>query len=311
MEENTHHQEDYEDLIIRYLDGYATSAEQKTLRGWLGKSAANRETFEEMREIWQGAANAAVLTELDLDEDWEKVRGKLGSQGRLVRPNFRWRRMAAAASAALIILAGCLYWYLDHNTSGMRSMTLPDGSLVWLAPESRLDHPESFDPLKREVTLTGKAFFDVTHDPERPFVIVAGQGRIEVLGTSFNVIARKDSTEVIVNQGKVRLSEIAEPSNRVTLVRNEKGILKNNNLLKAPNDNPNYQSWKTNVLVFDGVPVEKALLQISAHYGRTLTLDTSGEVDCMLSATFENEDLKDVIEVIENSCQSQVRQTAD
>jgi ferric-dicitrate binding protein FerR (iron transport regulator) len=95
-----------------------------------------------------------------------------------------------------------------HNEKGAVTLvtTLEDGSIVYLADDTRLDYPEHFMPDKREVSLRGEALFDVKGNRERPFLITTGAARIEVRGTAFNVQSTDNKLlELSVRQGEVKV----------------------------------------------------------------------------------------------------------
>lgn len=107
--------------------------------------------------------------------------------------------MAAATVAMLIAMSGWLYnivsdsepaFIVASNNSGIvQKVTLPDGTVINLNTCSRLTYPESFSGKSREVFLDGEAYFDVAHDKSHPFIVRAGELKIRVLGTKFNVNA--------------------------------------------------------------------------------------------------------------------------
>lgn len=107
--------------------------------------------------------------------------------------------MAAATVAMLIAMSGWLYNIVSdsepafivasNNTGIVQKVTLPDGTVINLNTCSRLTYPESFSGKSREVFLDGEAYFDVAHDKSHPFIVRAGELKIRVLGTKFNVNA--------------------------------------------------------------------------------------------------------------------------
>src|SRR5699024_6359912 len=109
---------------------------------------------------------------------------------------------------------------------------LSDGSIVLLNPGSKLVVPKHFASSTREVTLTGKAYFKVAHNPERPFIIHSQKGNIKVLGTRFVVQSYPDSKGlmVVVAEGRVALK--ANEKNYTTfsnpIIKNEKAVLNEN-----------------------------------------------------------------------------------
>lgn len=92
------------------------------------------------------------------------------------------------------------------KTGERATLTLSDGTVIYLGPESILKYPETFKGTSRQISLTGEAFFEVAHNPAKPFRIQSGKLRTTVLGTSFKVNAFEGQMfEVKVATGKVRV----------------------------------------------------------------------------------------------------------
>jgi transmembrane sensor len=151
---------------------------------------------------------------------------------------YRW---IAAASVLVLATGAFLYFGPGRKTTatpvaptvvaakrGVRSfMELPDGSKLWLNAGSKVVFSDNFSAGKRELTLSGEAFFDVKHDELHPFIIHTGRLEVRVLGTSLNVRAYPgDSTiETTLIKGKVEVGVTGDPSSSILLHPNEKLII--------------------------------------------------------------------------------------
>jgi ferric-dicitrate binding protein FerR (iron transport regulator) len=127
----------------------------------------------------------------------------------------------AAACVVVFVALSALYFaghdskvqlqtvYNNDKTAALVK-TLEDGSIVYLAGSSALKYPAHFESEKREVTLEGNAYFDITHLQHRPFLIKAKGILIEVLGTAFNVNSSDGKPFILsVNRGRVRVKDMA------------------------------------------------------------------------------------------------------
>ena len=149
------------------------------------------------------------------------------------------------------------------NSCNSHGYALSDGSVVALNRGSKLLFPKKFKGDIREVTIVGEAFFDVVPNPEKPFIINAGNAQVKVLGTSFNVCAYpgSETVEVIVETGKVQVintqTDLPAENREVFLTPGEKGTFytENHLLEKTMNLDPNFLAWKTQSLVFTKVPL--------------------------------------------------------
>ena len=104
--------------------------------------------------------------------------------------------------------------------AGQRAnLTLPDGTNVWLNARSEMRYPAVFTGNKREITLDGEAYFEVTHNEDKPFVVQTNKCNVEVLGTKFNVEAYSDSEDFCTSlmEGSVRVSDKGNPSESLVL----------------------------------------------------------------------------------------------
>ena len=109
------------------------------------------------------------------------------------------------------------------GTGGFYSLVLSDGTRVWLNAESELEYPVAFSSEKREVRLSGEAFFEVARDEARPFYVMVGEVQTRVLGTSFNIKAYDDDTDIVTTlfTGKVEVSPLKDVAKKVVLAPGE------------------------------------------------------------------------------------------
>jgi transmembrane sensor len=109
---------------------------------------------------------------------------------------------------------------------------LPDGSMVWLNAGSKLTYTKDFGKKNREVMLTGEAFFDVTKNPEKPFLIQTNSINIKVLGTAFNVKAYPEDkqTETSLIRGNIEVTIKNRPNDKIFLSPSEKLVVENSSI---------------------------------------------------------------------------------
>ncbi|WP_423126631.1 FecR domain-containing protein [Gaoshiqia sp. Z1-71] len=150
-------------------------------------------------------------------------------------------------------------------------IVLADRTEVWLNAGSRLVYPAAFDGNKREVQLQGEAFFQVSSDKSKPFIVETSNSSIKVLGTSFNVKAYPDETveetvlvegSVSLNLGKTLLGKnvLLKPDERVVVASSD------NSYSVSKVNVTNYISWTEGVFVFNDEPLPSVLMRISRFY---------------------------------------------
>lgn len=147
---------------------------------------------------------------------------------------------------------------LEVPRGGEYFLTLSDGSEVWLNAETEIRYPVKFSKEKRIVFVEGEAFFTVTPDKERPFIIISKQTQVKVLGTAFNFRAYPDEKEITTTlvSGSVLMSFRGQQS--LSLSPGEQGSLNklNLSLSKQKVDTYLHTAWKDGRFVFDNTRLE-------------------------------------------------------
>jgi transmembrane sensor len=318
MEENR----SIESQITSYLAGECTPAEQQAIAGLISANQEYKRLYEEFRQIWNSTEMSPFTEAYDIDTAWLKV-GKHINESPLTivhhtqakKPVLKRILSYAASIAAVLLVAFSVYQVSHNNHSVLKSfasgksvsspVSLSDGSRIVLNAGSEVKYPEKFGSDGREVYFWGEAFFEIASDPTRPFVIETGDARIKVLGTSFNVKAYPNTgiTEVVVNTGTVLFYHVDENNNilgQVILHKGEKGVYNRttHKLARMQNDDLNYISWKTNILVFNATSLDKVMAVVGEKYGVTFHIDSAELSHLKLTATFDNESLDSVLEVL-------------
>ena len=194
------------------------------------------------------------------------------------------------------------------------TVLLSDNSVATLMKGSKLTYPSRFSGEERKVFLSGEAFFDITKDPKRPFLVFANETVTKVLGTSFRVRAFEQDPEVmvVVKTGKVSVypQEEYELLNRqsdraikgVILSPNQQVVFrkKDNRLEKGIVANPAMLSVSTDQkeLVFDEKPVADVLHSLEDIYGIVIVFDAESLSSCVITTQFNEENLKQRMSVI-------------
>ena len=160
---------------------------------------------------------------------------------------------------------------------GLYLLILSDGTRVWMNSDSRLKYPVIFSGNKREVILSGEAFFDVVKDESVPFIVKTETGNIEVLGTEFNIKCYPDEASLVTTlvNGKVRFDDGINPS--VILKPEEQLIFeKENGLSIVRKVNVNYYtSWKENRLSFQEETLDVIMKTLSRWYDVEIVFEDS------------------------------------
>lgn len=163
---------------------------------------------------------------------------------------------------------------------GKRStLTLADGSKVWLNSGSVLEFPAQFSGKKREIRLTsGEMYVEVAHDKEKPFYVQSGNVNVKVHGTKFNVSNYSGSAQsVILVNGSVSL-QLADRK-EVFLTPNEQAIYSESGTIDTRKvDVSRFISWKEGYLSFDKTPMTEVLQQIGRYYNLSFNFENDANL---------------------------------
>lgn len=234
------------------------------------------------------------------------------------RNGFKWKKiiMPAAAVVALIAAFTMLFYQFNlteplppkekrvivtkENPRGQKSTSiLLDGTKVHLNAESELIIDSLFGLSERKVYLTGEAYFDVSDDQSKPFIILTDELKTTVLGTSFNIRSydSEEHTKIVVVSGKVKVSHLSANSFQ----------LKPYDLLKYKKENGKFQTekvndlashiaWKDGVLTFDNNTFDEVKEKIERWYDVKIKIDTDHKMEGSYSASYDNKSLIKVLD---------------
>lgn len=212
-----------------------------------------------------------------------------------------------AASFVLIVTLAFALLYHHGTKEGMVllssadytvSYLLQDGSKITLAPNATLSYnKEDMQDGQRMVTLSGKAYFSVYHDPQHPFLVKTENGNIQVLGTKFQVESQGRGTQVFVDKGKVNFYK-KNPTQGIFLTQGMGALLKpGKNKPQRIVHAENATSWATGLFHFNHTPIKQALEDISLYCGVTLYTDSS---DKNISGDIEITDAEEAKKILES-----------
>ena len=317
-------------LLDRYLSGNASPEEQERMQAWLAEDPQHWAQLAAVREALEKAALSDPAVERARGEVWARIEREIGGVGKSVakepeRPRRRVpgftvaarRRFTAAQLAAAVFVAvigGTAIGFLllrrpssapaeamqvARTTAGQRAMfRLPDGTRVVLSVASVLRYPKEFYQASRGVSLEGEAYFEVTHDELRPFVVRAGDLVAKDLGTQFTVRAYPEDagTRVVVREGRVAISAMVAGAPQRIVAPGQLGRLGGaGEPMVERADTAAYFAWTEGRLVFDATPLRDALPQLGRWFDLEFRLADSALGDVPLSATLKAQPTPDVL----------------
>lgn len=254
-----------ENLLIRFLKCETTPEEEVAILDWLDADPENIKTLDRIDFQF----NATVLhSEIQKDNV----------------PKSRVKKLISFSAAAILAVAiaigngvlqtrkmrtemESLTTSISIPTGQRIDMTLQDGSRVWLNSNSTLEYPNIFRKDDRQVKLSGEAFFDITKDPERPFIIETFACNIEVLGTKFNVEANAADSEfsAALLEGSIKLTDKTTGANML-LKPGEKAELIHGELRRSKITNPDEYLWTDGIISLQSSSFSELLKRFEKAY---------------------------------------------
>lgn len=208
------------------------------------------------------------------------------SRGRKIRVY----SLRIAAAAAVLLAVGIGYYRVSRQAPPQQvvttakertTVTLPDGSLVSLEPGSTLQYLQQFGQTKREVNLSGEAYFEVAHNEKQPFVIHSSLINTTVLATSFNIEAHNaEEARVVVVTGRVQVLAKGETDSnaQAMIVSANKSAVYNKatdqlEMKDAADDARFYAQKRSGKFMYKSVPLEKVVKDLERYYHTTIGTD--------------------------------------
>ncbi|MCF2444922.1 FecR domain-containing protein [Dyadobacter sp. CY345] len=287
------------------------------------------ETFDEI-------SDEEVTNEIDrLSAVLEKTEEKYSSRRLIFRPE--WYR----AAASIIMILGLGWWMSNkysaskqnnllynqiisqikepllkatNDTDRPKLVSLEDGSTVLLQPKSSISYPQTFKGEKREVFLSGEAFFEVAKNPDQPFYVYANNLVTKVLGTSFIISAFENDKDVkvAVKTGKVSVFALTDENletqqadnklGAMVLTPNQQIVFSTGNLrlTRSLIADPELQDLPIQKQSFDfkATPIKDVFEALEKSYGVKILFDAETMKDCYLTASLSDEPLFEKVDLI-------------
>ncbi len=267
---------------------------------------------------WKELREMNKEKEINVDQAWDKLYSRLKDNGLIseepaVRRRFFTPALYRVAAALLLLLGiGSALLYMNNKdlfgskivvatTEDQKNLevTLPDGSIIFLNRNTQVTYSRNFGERERSVALTGEAWFDVARDESKPFTVDAGKAMVRVLGTSFNVrTSDQDSpVEVFVRTGQVMVTGTDE-NEVLVLDPGYIGTVYPDRAERSVNTDPNYLSWNTGLLVYDGQTLDIVFRDLKKVYNMDIVADDPEILSHTWTSPIDNQPQETIIRLI-------------
>ncbi|GHU89638.1 anti-sigma factor [Bacteroidia bacterium] len=274
-------------LISGFFTGSLDESELIRLKKWLEEDPKHLARFNRIRSAWILAGKEIGTGNFDSDSSWNILKPRIITEENGAK-SFRWKfflRYAASLFICFSLGATLTLWWENRNITktsvlaateisvplgSISTVTLPDGSRVWLNAGSKVIYQEDFGIDNREIQLEGEAFFDVYTNPEKPFIVKTSDISVRAFGTRFNVKAypeekailttlEEGKVDVVFHNDKNRSSVLLKPNEQLVFYKSDKNK-------KEEKTNTDKQSKEDPVLPPPDVKVEHVKVQLSTSW---------------------------------------------
>lgn len=296
---------DIEELIVKYFNNECSLEEKAELLSALEENPEYKEEFVKYKQVSDTVFQALNKTEFDHQEAYQEFKKRNFETSRPSKIIVLSRWIAAAAAVILFV------WFLTKPVpeikiqtvvSEIQDLQLPDGSKISLNENSQVKYPKKFKKNERLIAFAGEGYFEIEPDPQKPFIIEMDKIRIEVIGTTFDILQDEKSgfIKVIVNSGVVKIINKINQS-EIKVQKGEKAEYNygTQKLNLVQNQELNYNSWKTGILIFRNTPLKKVIEDLKKYYKVDIEIENEAILNCPLDTKIDNIDFKDVVEMLE------------
>lgn len=314
----TFNRDKIEEILPRYCSGEATIEECRMVEEWIGQSDENYRIVKQMYTIDQVMGTVQMESKVDMEKALASVSRKMSKAPSHVTW-FTWVQRAAAILFIPLLIAFAIQNFTPSPTEvaqmievktnpGMTTtVDLPDGTKVYLNSESSLTYPSFFSKDKRDVKLTGEAFFEVQKDPEHRFIVSGPHHtQIEVLGTSFNVEAfeRDSFISTTLVEGKVRFAYQKNQQPATVDMKPGQKLMydtTSSQVKLIQTSGETETAWKDGKIIFQATPLPEALRMLEKRFNVTFVLSNNRLRGEAFNGSFTNQRLERILEIFKIS----------
>ena len=290
------------ELLAKYILGEANTKEGQRVEQWLEESEDHQREFRQLKRRIELGSKRYKYGVFDPRQAIQKVKFPAKTH---------YLRILPVAASIIVLIFGVLWFWnksslqetvLLSRTGETKVFYLPDSSRVMLSGDSRLAYNAQFGKTNRELSLRGEAFFQVKRDTSKPFIVETSLIQVEVLGTSFQVIAEKLQAEVFVEKGRVKITTQDKKQESVL----ETGMSvkygkKDGELMISTKEDKGEQQ----ILKFDNAPLSEVIETLNEYYDSHVTLPAD-YATLRITVVFKEVSLEEAIEIINRTLDIQL-----
>jgi len=318
----TQHIKITQELLDKFYNNSCTAEEITKVETWFTDVENINDITEKVKPVWEKAPLTGNKNKL-LENVLYKIHYNINiNKLKKEKKNSLWLKGISAAVMIGIVLFAVGYGVGSLHSSGMRNMysrlyapygsrirfELPDGSRGWLNSGSSLKYPVRFTGKNRKVFLKGEGYFDVKHNPDKPFIVQTSDTRVTALGTSFNVMAyvKGNEREITLIKGVVIVDKKLPDNSYEKVLTMKPGQHVNINagtgkVITKSKDSDKYVAWKDGILMFRNDPLSRVIKEMELFYNVNIEVANPVLYKYHFHATFEDETLFEALRLLKIS----------
>jgi ferric-dicitrate binding protein FerR (iron transport regulator) len=298
-------------LLIKYLRNELSEGEYARVLSWLEENEENPEFLFGLKETYQLSKWEELKQQSEVSLSWEMMKDKIQQNAPTGKQNIIVKWLQYSAAAVILFILGFFIkgsFFVDESTfntiqtsAGQQStLILNDGTKVQLNENSKLIYPSAFNHKNRDVMLTGEAYFEVSHNPSRPFNVNIGTYTIKVLGTKFNVDAYSDQVYIYTSlkEGKIQIVENKDDSKILSELKPGTRFSYNRRtgeyFVNAV-DPVNVAQWTRGEIVIKRQTLDEMAHRLEDKYGYRINIASKDIGKYTYNITIENESLEEIL----------------
>lgn len=318
-----------DDFLIRFLMDQLTPEQEQEVLTWMERDKANVKYIIHLKSLWVSQNMPDTLAS---EKDLELIRKNIKDRHK-IRINYKiilpYALAACFAVAFFLNIPGLFHSKSELNSQiydieklsaenkteiytekGVKAkVVLPDGSKINLNSDTRLIYPNKFEGDRREVFISGEAFFDVVKDSLKPMIVSTNKNfKVEVLGTSFNIRTYENDSysSITLYSGKINLlkENIRSGSEELLKVEPLQSVLIGEDvkpvIAKTP-DLDNEKAWKDGFLVFESITMSEVIKRLERWHGSKFTVLDNNILKLKVTANFQSESIIQIMELLKYS----------
>lgn len=300
-----------DDIIKKYLQGDCSEEDFIRINTWIKESKDNARRLFLMEETYQAGKRNPFIEKRQTEQAEARLFRRLEIEKTAQQKTKRIRNfMKYAAMIAVILLggSGVGYWVYQLDPSqdmliaradnAVQMVTLPDGTKVWLNQSTTLTYPRQFSSKERNVHLEGEAYFEVTKNRQKPFIVESQSMRVRVLGTIFNFKSSKDCriTEASLIEGEIEVKGQKDEGMVILLPGQKAELNKTTGRLMVKQVNVRMDAaWHDGLIPFEQADIFEIAQTLERFYDVKIILSPDIKADKTYSGVLKKKDTIDAV----------------